>query len=87
MDPSSHLTNSLGGVLLKLIRDALLVGHSVWMVELAFIAVGAFLAIGTGLRQLRCRFHFLSQKLIQCGPIAAERIIGRHKPDNKEIVN
>ena len=82
---SSHLIDTLGGFKLQFFRDTFLVGHSVWMVELAFIAVGAFLVVGTGLRQLRREFHFLSKKLIEIGSIAAKRIIRRHKPKKKKI--
>ena len=82
---SSHLIDTLGGFKLQFFRDTFLVGHSVWMVELAFIAVGAFLVVGTGLRQLWREFHFLSKKLIEIGSIAAKRIIRRHKPKKKNF--
>ena len=82
---SSHLIDTLGGFKLQFFRDTFLVGHSVWMVELAFIAVGAFLVVGTGLRQLWREFHFLSKKLIEIGSIAAKRIIRRHKPKKKKF--
>jgi len=57
------------------------------VVELALVAVGAFLAaVGAGWWERVWHCRGLQQEVIQRGPITPQRVIWRHEPVTQQIV-
>ncbi len=77
-----HLAYLLEGVLLQLVRDALLrLVAPLCVEELALVPVGALLPVGAGL--LVDQAPGSPEKLLERGPVASKRIVWRHEPEGR----